>query len=798
MKMRTLLLSMLASCAAFAAPPQEDWLGAMGTLVERWQVLDRETDAALQGLAATEEGAAADDSAGEDDDTPAGENDTQAYCRGGLMFDSSANTLIYLDRVWLTDERLQLSAERRLYIKLPRDGMKGATPAPRGRESALSTTRAEERLVGSAREIPSQLRGGRISIETTDAVADTDANTLLLASPEFGRAILVAQGRNSIRIEPGKDRPARLVADAQGNALLSGAHISLRWVDAEGREGKMECAGGSITYHAATHTLHLPGHSSMEHPRGSFISEKGLVVVLQPEDGTAPATRSRDFLSQFAAMRFKGVESVQVENGSATLDSYSAKGEMLTYNAATGACRAAGRGTLLRYNANTIATDGAVELHGNGDIDISGDDVRITYERASQAEPEKLLRGTMQGSALHFCAATGKVDAPGPLSIRDEELNFSCEGPVELLLRPAAQPRLRQRPGMPNLAVAQYDGVSTISAQRSVRLAAKSAEGDVAVMGDAVQADLAAQSATVTAREGAPLVLQGGGFRAAAETPEGAHSTLQVTPQGDISLTGSHISVEGGGDAPATVVAVSGDKLSELHVNPAGDITLRGTDIGIETRDAAGQSIKAVCKDSLTLEKAAGRLTTGSATRMQSAQGSLSANGPVTAVLKQGPAKPARRDARFAQLNYSFEGLQSASTPQGGSIRTPQGSMQCSGKIEVAFAEQPAPRRGARGEENALGALKYARAEGAVALAGKDSSGRVMCATGDVLTLDAATGMKTLTGGTVSLSDRFNTHTASGNASITIDARNNVRISGASQRTTATGIHEQINLQQDK
>ena len=796
--MRTLLLSMLVSGAALAAPPQEAWLDAMDALVERWQAQDRETDAALQGLAATEGGPAADDAAvEEEDEDAAGENDTQAYCRGGLMFDSAANTLIYLDRVWLNDERLQLSAEHRLYIKLPHDGVKD-TPAPPARETGISTARAEERLVGNARGIPARLRGGRISIETTDAVADTDANTLLLSSPELGRAILVAQGRNSIRIEPGKGRPARLVADAQGNALLCGAHISLRWVDDEGREGKMECAGGSITYHAATHTLHLPGHSSMEHPRGSFISEKKLVVALQPEDDAAAAAPGRDFLSQFAAVRFKGVQSVQAENGSATLDACSARGETLAYNAATGECRAAGRGTLLRYNANTIATDGAVELHGNGDIDITGDDVRIAYERASRAEPERLLRGTMQGSAMHFCAATGKVEAPGPLSIRDEELNFSCEGPVELLLRRAPQPRVRQRPGMPNLAVAQYDGVGAISARRSVRLAARAAEGDVAVMGDDVQADLAAQSATVTARGGAPLVLQGGGFRAAAETPAGACSTLQVTPEGDITLTGNHISVEGGGDAPATVVAVSKDKLSELHVNTAGDITLRGADIGIETQDAAGQGIKAVCKDSLTLEKEGGRLTTGSATRMQSPQGSLSANGPVTAVLKQGPAKPARRDARFAQLNYRFEGLESASTAQGGSIRTPQGSMQCTGKIEVAFAEQPAPRRGRRGEENALGALKFARAEGSVALAGKDSTGRVMRATGDVLTLDAATGMKTLTGGTVSLSDRYNTHTATGHAAITIDARNNVRISGATQRTTATGIHEQINIEQDK
>ena len=804
---RALLLSILAPCAALAAPVPE--CVDVSALVEQWQAMDCETDAALERLSTT----GGDDAAveTEEDDEPTAEADSQAYCLGGLMFDSAANTLIYLDRVWLNDERLQLSAEHRLYIKLRRES---GAPAPEKGEQPAETAaepqekhllspdpvRMGEQVVGRAQEMPQQMRGGQIAVETTDAVADTDANTLLLTSPERGRAILVTQGRNSIRIQPGEGHPARLAADAQGNAVLSGAHISLRWVDEEGREGKMECAGGSISYHAATRTLYLPGHSSMEHPRGSFNGENGLVVVLQPEDGAAAAGKDGGYLSQFASMRFKGVESVFAEDGSATLDTYSAKGPSMQYNALTGACRVSGKGSFLSYGANTIATDGSVELHGNGDIDIEGEAVRVTYERASQANPEKMLRGSMQGSAMHFCAADGKVRTQGPLAIRDEELNFSCAGAVELTLHRAETPRVQQREGMPNLAVAQYDGVDFLSARNCVRLAAKSAQGDVAVMGDEVEADIAAQSATVTAREGSPLVVQGDGFRAAAETAAGAHSALQVTPEGEITLSGNHISIESTAQdaAPTTVVAITPGGLSELHVNTAGDITLQGADIGMETRDSAGQAIKAVCKEKLTLEKEAGRLTTGSATRMQSAQGTFAANGPVAAILHPGKERPAPQDGRFAHLNYNFDGVESATTLSGGSLRSAQGSMQCSGRIEVAFRTEPAPKRGHGAAQDALGGLKSARAEGSVALAGKDSSGRVLRATGDVLTLDAATGVKTLTGNTVTLSDRYNTHTASGGASITIDARNNARISGATQRTTATGIHEQIKQEQDK
>ena len=800
---RLFLLSALAVPAALAATPTPapEWLVPLRAdaqrLVEQWQAASAEVDAALPGLVAPQ--ADADDADTADNEMPElAEGDTLASCRGGLMFDNANSTLIYLDRVQLLDERLRLLAEHRLFVKL-RSMDPRPDAAQKTEESPTQGVQDVQRdITERARRVPQQLRGGRITIETTEAVADTASNILLLRSPARGIPVLVAQGRNSIRIQPQEGREALLVADAAGNVFMDGAHISLRWVDDEGREGKMECAGGSITYHAATHTLHLPGLTTMEHPRGTFQSESALTVVLQPDPDAGKPGDS--YLSQFAKMSFKGVESVAVHQGSAKFDGYAASGELLQYNARTGACLVNGPNASLTYNANTITAD-RIALDESGNIAIDGNDVRMAYERPSRQNADTKLHGTVRCGALQFDAATGKVTTQAPIAIRDDELDFAAQGPTELTLRRAENPRPRPD-ALPSFALAEYDGVATLTAHRGVRLAAKSEQGDVVVMGDEVQADLVRQEATVTASGDNPLVVQGSGFRAAAQTAAGAdaHSFLQMTEQGEITLSGSHISIEHtpDGQAPSAIVALSPQPPAELHVNAAGDISLKGEDIGIETHDSAGNSVKAVCRGSLTLEKEAGRLVTGSATRMQAAQGSFASNGPVTATLRPGAPRTARQNDRFAHLNYSFDGLQEASTPAGGSIRTPQGSMQCSGPMSVAFfadGEAPKPARAASPQQPGLGNLKSARAEGSVALAAKDSTGRVLRAFGDTLALDAVTGMKTLTGNTVTLSDQYNTHTASGGASITLDADNNARIHGATQRTTATHIHDQMEQQ---
>ena len=74
----------------------------------------------------------------------------------------------------------------------------------------------------------------------------------------------------------------------------------------------------------------------------------------------------------------------------------------------------------------------------------------------------------------------------------------------------------------------------------------------------------------------------------------------------------------------------------------------------------------------------------------------------------------------------------------------------------------------------------------------RTSDNRLLHATGDLMTIDAATGMKKLTGRRVTLGDEKNTHVVSGKgAAVYVDAKNNARISGEKHTTVATGLNEQ-------
>jgi hypothetical protein len=93
-----------------------------------------------------------------------------------------------------------------------------------------------------------------------------------------------------------------------------------------------------------------------------------------------------------------------------------------------------------------------------------------------------------------------------------------------------------------------------------------------------------------------------------------------------------------------------------------------------------------------------------------------------------------------------------------------------------------------------MGGLKSATARGNVAIAGRDNTGRALRATGDLLEINTATGMKVLSGRQVTLGDANVTHFASGaGACIRIDAKNNASIHGEKHTTHATNIRQQIN-----
>lgn len=803
---RAVLISLLAgTLPALAAPAaaEPDWVQpacrAAQELSARWQQESLAVDATLKDLDAHESGR---EGAADDDFSPAPE-DSIATCMGGLYFDSDTSTLVYMDRVLLTDSRLHLYAANRLFIRLPQGSKpadtkadKDTAPAAQPRKGKSldqpekATARAEEQLTGNIRQMPGSVTGGTVRVQATDAVADADANCLLLLSPAGAGPLLVTQGANSIRIEPQEDKPALMLADAEGNLVLRGAHISMRWEDEEGNTGKLESAGGCLVYHAADHTAYLGGHSSMQHPRGSFTCEQGLCVQMD----AAPAAKkpNGDFLSQFSAMQFRGLVSVSAAgNVKASFDSrYAACGDRVDYNAQTGACAVQGADCFLRYDANSLVAGKEIRIHENGDIDALGASVSGTYSRTA-ADGKTALSGIFSGQELHFCAAEGAVSTTGPFRAKDPELDFSCAGPVRLTLHRKPTPA-QARPGMPCPALLDYDTVETIHAEQSVQLAALSPQGDISAAADLVDANLTTRTATLMAAQGNHLVLQGRGYRAAAKTVQDGQSSLDLAQDGAITLAGEHISIDStAGDRPkSTIVAVSRSRKSTLSVDRAGDITLLGDDIGMETAGTGGRNAKARCKESLHLDKARGCLTTAGAATVQADQGTFSANGPVTAFLAQGPAPRKPADDRFAHLSYNFTGITALTTASGGSMRTQRASMQCTGPMELQFRPDSAPRPA---QDSPYGNLQEARAEGHVELAAKDKDGAPVYAAGDTLTLDAATGTARLTGSTVTLSDRFNTHTAGGKgAAVTIDSKYNARISGATQRTTATKIHDQI------
>ena len=92
--------------------------------------------------------------------------------------------------------------------------------------------------------------------------------------------------------------------------------------------------------------------------------------------------------------------------------------------------------------------------------------------------------------------------------------------------------------------------------------------------------------------------------------------------------------------------------------------------------------------------------------------------------------------------------------------------------------------------------LQEVTARGRVRLAGKDANGKLVRADGDRLDFDHASGNIYLRGSQVTLRDANNTHTASGSgACVTIDSKDNVRIYGERQTTTANRIHQQIDSQ---
>lgn len=746
--------------------------------------------------------------------------DTVAVADLGLLFDTVNSRIIYLGNVRLRDARAHINASEQLHIYLQdfseskKDKPK-PPPAPLANAALTEGTTAEktdstqpahphesaqessgkaEQTVPAAdtpatpqlAESPENGSGAPVAtaekepdgntipatapkaepvrIDTHSAIADSINNAILLYAPEGSKEIIIQQGQNIVQITPGKTSPARILADPDGNILLEGGVVNVQMVDEAGGISTMKTTGGLAYYHAASHTLHAPGNSIFTHPDGSLQCTQQLCITLVPS--AQKIEQKPGFMSQFTGLRFDGVSTATAKGnvvliGAATEEraAVRAEGDTLTYNGKTGECSLFGQKSRLMYGNYDVHTNQGLHLLANGDIELHGCDIHGTYERESNT-PGQMLKGKFKACGpVVFRADQGTITADKGLFMEDAESDFSCTGPAKLVLTPKADDQEPERkPGMPNLAIARFGDISRAQASGNV-VAHLYEPGTHKCTGElkaaSVQSDLVTGETLLIGEPGKPLIALYEGNRIVSTPAPGQTATMQVHANGDLRLNGATID--------ATMI------------NEQGTTT-------------------AHCNDYVRLIRAENRLETGSSTELKTTTAILTTTGSLSATLATtGEATPDVPGSGFRSFRFNYNGIQEATTGKGCTLRTEQGSMQCTGPVRIVLDS------GTKTGDSPMGSVKYATAAGNVALAGKDSSGRLMRATGDLLTVDSATGMKVLSGDRVTVGDAYNTHIITGKgAAIRIDARNNVKIVGRNHKTHATKVRQQLNDSKNK
>lgn len=715
--------------------------------------------------------------------------DTVAVADRGLLFDTANSRIIYLGNVRLRDARAHLNAAEQLQIHLlnltddsketpepepqEADSLTEVTeiPADPAEEAATKNEAATAEAEAEAQPTPDAALEAApatepAQINTHSAIADTINNAILLHAPAAGEDIYMQQGENHVRITPASDAPARILADPQGNILLEGSIIDLRMVDKNGGVATLNTKGGPVFYHAATHTLHAPGNSAFTHPDGTLTCTESLGVVLKPAE--TQAKEKEGFMSQFTGLRFNGI-STATAKGQVVLTGVAkderpamrAEGDTLTYYGETGECSLEGSRCRLAYGQFDVHADEGLHLLANGDIELRGKDIHGTYERAS-GTPGQMLSGSFKANAhVIFKADTGIITTEKGIFMQDDEMDFSCTGPAQLVLSPkegAVEPE--QKSGMPNLAITRYGDVARAKATGNV-VAHRFEPGTRKCIGELkaaiAETDLETGETLLTGEPGEPLIALYEGNRIVATPAAGRAATMQLLANGDLKL--------------------NGDTIDATMVNKDGTTTAR-------------------CRDYVRLIRAEDRLETGSSTELHAPTVILTTNSSLSAKLASSGKErkePTPGKKGFGRFQFDYTGIQEATTDAGCTLRTEQGSMQCTGPVHIVMEPEGA------GKSAAMGGMKYATAAGNVAIAGKDSSGRLMRATGDHLKIDSSTGMKVLSGKRVTLSDANNTHIITGKgAAISIDSRNNVKITGSSHKTHASNVRQQLDTPQNK
>ncbi|MBR5522391.1 MAG: hypothetical protein IKV82_02870 [Akkermansia sp.] len=705
--------------------------------------------------------------------------ETVAESDGGMLFDAANSRVTYINNVRVCDARVRLRCARRLYVQLPSSSLfseKNATTTPEGKtpkqapSDAMSTGNNDTAIPGvpvvsapATMEVP--VNDEPLDITTDEAVIDTQRNCILLTGhAKSSPGILIRQGQAEVSLDPtGKGDAPLIMADDNGDILLQSGKLNITWQDKEGNVSELQTDAETVYYRAAEHSLVVDGKARLVTPQGTLQFDKGAHITLEPK---SPAGKEKDgFMSQFTNVRIAGILRAEAWGNVIATTPHSEnrpageiQGEHLVHDAKAGTCLTEGKNCRLVYGKNTLMTDGSLRLEPNGDIYLSGSSITGSYERPATQENAPAICGTFHTKdTLHFSATDGTITAPHGISMKDDYSDFSCENSLILTLKKGTAARSVGKPGNLNLAIAQYNDISYARASGNVVLH----HGDVAgqpeteLRASEVELNLLTGEATLTAAGGSPVVLRSKGYELTAQSAQ-TPALVELASNGDIHITGEQIN------------AALQDKENGTRIQ---------------------------ARESLHLNRESGELALGPQSRITATDGILTANGALTAKLSKGAADRVQPLLpRFPHLVYNYNGLEKAFTSQGGTIQTAQASMQCKGVITVEMNPTPSAK-----DNSPTAAIKFASAEGSVALAGKDSTGRIMTATGDKLTLNGATGEKRLTGHKITLSDAYNIHTIQGaGASVVLDKKNNARISGARHTTTATRIPDQIEQQKKK
>lgn len=464
-------------------------------------------------------------------------------------------------------------------------------------------------------------------------------------------------------------------------------------------------------------------------------------------------------MGQFLGLTIEGVRAAEATGQIvATRPAYTdhpastVSGDKLTYNGDTGECLLTGKETILVYGQNTLKTDGEIHLAANGDLSIRGEQITGTYTRPDRGTDRSIEGDIQTKDSIQYIASENRILFPKGIITKDPCCYFQCTGQLDLYLQKNAQTAVppREKTGMINLSIATCNDLSRIRGTGDVLLDyTESEDGDSAhLVADEVDFDVQTGEALLTSTSGKETVAQYKEYR---------------------------------------LSSMSSKATSSLHLEANGNLDMKG-DVVTASLPIDGGMATAQCNAQLYLYRETGKLEMSEGARIETPSAIMTSYSTLGLTLEKDSENTGERViSRYPQLVYNFKGLKQAHTAKGGTLQTTQASMQCTGPIKIDMAQDQG--RTTKKESN----ISYAQAEGNVAIAGRDSSGRLITAKGDKVTLNGQTGEKRLTGSTVILQDRHNIHIASGRgAAVTLDRENNASISGAKQSSSATHIHEQI------